>query len=96
MISASWRANWERVVPFLDFPDGIRKVIYTTNAIESLNSSLRKLLQYRGHFPPDDAVTKVLYLALRRNEEKWTRSIRNWSTVLGQFAVFFKDRIPTL
>lgn len=72
MISASWRANWERVVPFLDFPAEIRKVIYTTNAIESLNSSLRKLLQYRGHFPSDDAVTKVLYLALRRYEEKWT------------------------
>jgi len=96
MITASWRTNWERVVPFLDFPEEVRKVIYTTNAIESLNSSLRKLLRYRGHFPNDDALIKVLYLALRRYEIKWRRSIRNWSAVLGQFAIFFKGRIPAL
>ena len=77
MITASWESNWERVVPFLDFPEEIRKVIYTTNAIESLNSSLRKLLRYRDHFPNDESLTKVLYLALRRFEVKWTRSIRN-------------------
>jgi putative transposase len=96
MITASWRANWERVVPFLDFPEEVRRVIYTTNAIESLNSSLRKLLRYRGHFPNDDALLKVLYLALQRYEVKWNRSIRNWSAVLGQFAIFFKGRIPDL
>lgn len=96
MISVSWRANWERVVPFLDFPPEIRRVIYTTNQIEALNSSLRKLLQYRGHFPNDEAVTKILYLALRRLEKKWERSLWNWSVVLGQFAVFFQGRIPAL
>jgi transposase-like protein len=96
MISSSWRANWERVVPFLDFPPEVRRVIYTTNQIEALNSSLRKLLQYRGHFPNDEAVTKILYLALRRLEKKWERSLWNWSAVLGQFAVFFQGRIPAL
>jgi hypothetical protein len=70
-ISSSWRANWERVVPFLDFPPEVRKVIYTTNAIESLNAFLRKLLYYRGHFPSDEAVTKLLYLALTNIEKKW-------------------------
>jgi putative transposase len=96
MISGSWRTNWERVVPFLDFPPEIRRVIYTTNQIEALNSSLRKLLQYRGHFPHDEAVTKILYLALRRMEKKWERTLWNWSAVLGQFAVFFQGRIPAL
>ena len=63
-------------------------------AIESLNSTLRKLLQYRGHFPTDEAVHKLLYLALSKMERKWERSIRDCSAVLGQFSVFFKDRIP--
>jgi putative transposase len=94
MIAASWRANWERVVPFLDFPPDVRRVIYTTNAIESLNSSLRKLLHYRGHFPTDDAVFKLLYLALTNIEKKWERTLRDWNNVLGQFSIFFKDRIP--
>jgi putative transposase len=94
MIGSSWRANWERVVPFLDFPAEVRKVIYTTNAIESLNASLRKLLHYRGHFPSDEAVLKLLYLALANAEKRWERAIRDWSKVLGQFAIFFKDRIP--
>jgi putative transposase len=94
MIAESWRSNWERVVPFLDFPPEVRRVIYTTNAIESLNSSLRKLLHYRGHFPTDDAVFKLLYLALTNLEKKWERSIRDWNNVLGQFSIFFKDRIP--
>jgi putative transposase len=95
-IAASWRSNWERVVPFLDFPPEVRKVIYTTNAIESLNSSLRKLLHYRGHFPSDEAVSKLLYLALVNMEKRWERSTRDWSGVLGQFAVFFKERLPAV
>lgn len=95
MIASSWRANWERVVPFLDFPPDVRRVIYTTNAIESLNSSLRKLLHYRGHFPNDEAVFKLLYLSLTNIEKKWERSLRDWNNVLGQSSVFFKDRIPT-
>lgn len=96
MIASSWESNWERVVPFLDFPEEVRKVIYTTNAIEAVNSSMRKLLQYRGHFPSDEAVTKILYLALGRFEKKWTRCIRNWNAVLGQFTIFFPGRIPTI
>ncbi|MBK9386660.1 MAG: IS256 family transposase [Planctomycetes bacterium] len=96
MITSSWRTNWERVVPFLDFPEEIRRVIYTTNQIEALNSSLRKLLQYRGSFPNDESVTKILFLALRRLEKKWERTLWNWSAVLGQFAIYFQGRIPAL
>lgn len=95
MIGSSWRANWERVVPFLDFPPDIRRIIYTTNAIESLNSSLRKLVYHRGHFPSDEAVTKLLYLALRNLEKRWDRSARDWSKALGQFAIFFEGRLPS-
>ncbi|MEM7206099.1 MAG: transposase [Planctomycetota bacterium] len=84
--SSSWRNNWKRVVPFLDFPPEIRRVIYTTNQIEALDSSIRKLLHYCGRFPNDEAVTKILFLALRRVEKKWTRTMWNWSAVLGQFA----------
>jgi len=81
-------------VPFLDFPPDVRRVIFTTNAIESLNATLRKLIQYRGHFPTDEAVQKLLYQALSKMEKKGERSIRDWSNVLGQFSEFFKDRIP--
>lgn len=95
MIGASWRSNWERVVPFLDFPPDIRRIIYTTNAIESLNSSLRKLVYHRGHFPSDEAVTKLLYLALRNLEKRWDRRGRDWSKAAGQFAIFFEGRFPT-
>jgi len=95
MIGASWRTNWERVVPFLDFPPEIRRIIYTTNAIESLNSSLRKLVYHRGHFPNDEAVSKLLYLALRNLEKRWDRSARDWSRALGQFSIFFEGRLPS-
>jgi putative transposase len=95
MIGASWRAAWERVVPFLDFPPEIRRIIYTTNAIESINSTLRKLVYYRGHFPSDDAVFKLLYLALRNLEKRWDRSVREWTKALGQFAVYFQGRLPS-
>lgn len=96
MIASSWRTNWERVVPFLSFPPEVRRVIYTTNAIEALNAGLRKLLFYRGHFPNDESVIKIMFLGLRRFEKKWQRTIRSWNEVLGQFAVFFQDRIPAL
>jgi putative transposase len=76
-------------------PDLISRVIYTTNAIESINSTLRKLVYYRGHFPSDDAVFKLLYLALRNLEKRWDRSVWNWTKALGQFAVFFPDRLPS-
>lgn len=94
MISKSWRANWQRVIPFLAFPREIRKAIYTTNAIESLNFQLRKIIKNRGHFPSDDAAFKLLYLALSRAQEKWTMPIRNWKNALNQFAVHFEGRLP--
>jgi putative transposase len=95
MIGTSWRAAWERVVPFLDFPPEIRRIIYTTNAIESINSTLRKLVYYRGHFPSDEAVFKLLYLALRNLEKRWNRAAREWTKALGQFSIFFQGRIPS-
>jgi putative transposase len=94
MIAKSWRANWQRVIPFLAFPREIRKAIYTTNAIESLNFQLRKIIKTRGHFPSDDAAFKLLYLALSRAQEKWTMPIRNWKNALNQFAVHFEGRLP--
>jgi putative transposase len=96
LIARGWEANWERVVPFLDFPPEIRKIIYTTNSIESLNASLRKMLQYRGHFPNDEAVMKLMYLALTNMEKRWTRSLHNWNHALGQFAVFFEGRLSLI
>jgi putative transposase len=95
MIAASWRSNWERVVPFLDFPPDIRRIIYTTNAIESINSTLRKLVHYRGHFPSDEAIMKLLFLGLRNLEKRWDRAARDWAAALGQFAIFFHGRLPS-
>jgi transposase-like protein len=93
MIGKSWRANWQRVIPFLVFPREIRKVIYTTNAIESLNYSLRKIIKTRGHFPSEEAATKLLYLALIRAEQRWTMPIWRWKDALNQFAVHFDGRL---
>lgn len=92
-ISRSWRRNWEQVIPFFDFPPDIRRVIYTTNAIESLNSSVRKVIKNRGHFPNDEAATKLIYLALRNIEKKWKMPARTWKEALNQFAVLFEDRL---
>lgn len=92
-ISQSWRRNWERLTPFFDFPPDIRKVIYTTNAIESVNFSLRKLTKHRGAFPNDDALIKLLYLALRNISKKWTLPIRDWKAALNQFTIRFQGRL---
>ena len=92
-ISRSWRRNWEYVIPFFDFPPDIRRVIYTTNAIESLHSSVRKVIKNRGHFPNDEAATKLIYLALRNIEKKWIMAARTWKEALNQFAVLFEDRL---
>ena len=94
MITQSWRTNWERVVPFLDFPMAIRKILYTTNAIESLNASCRKLVRNKGHFPNDEAAIKLLYLALSAAEQKWTRPPKEWNQALNQFAIHFEGRLP--
>ena len=92
-IGKSWRANWQRVIPSMAFPREIRKVIYTTNAIESLNYSLRMIIKTRGHFPSEEAATKLLYLALVRAEQRWTMPIREWKNALNQFAVHFDGRL---
>jgi putative transposase len=93
MISKSWRNNWENLNEFYAYPTDIRKAIYTTNAIESLNSSLRKVTQKRAAFPTDDAIYKVLYLALNNVSRKWTMPIRNWGAALNQFAIYFGERV---
>lgn len=92
-ISPSWRAHWERLTVFFDYPPEIRKVIYTTNAIESLNYSLRKVLKNRGAFPNDESITKLLYLAMKKISKKWTMPIRDWKAALNQFVILFDDRI---
>ena len=94
-IGQSWRRNWEQVIPFFAYPVAVRKIIYTTNAIESLNMSLRKIIKNRGHFPSDDAATKLLYLALRNAAKKWTMPSRTWKQALNQFAILFQDRFPS-
>ena len=92
-IGQSWRRNWSRLTPFFDYPPEIRKVIYTTNAIESVNMSLRKLTKNRGSFPSDEALTKPVYLALRNISQRWTMPIRDWKAALTRFTIQFGDRI---
>lgn len=93
-IAPMWRANWERIRPFLAFPKEVRKLVYTTNAIESLNYQLRKIIKTKGHFPSDEAAFKLLYLALRNVESKWKKAPIFWAGALSYFAVFFADRFP--
>jgi putative transposase len=95
-IPKSWRTNWERIIPIFSYPPEIRKAIYTTNAIESLNMSLRKVTKNRGHFPSDEAMFKLLYLALRNIAKKWTMPIRDWKSAINQFTIRFEDRMPAL
>ena len=94
MIAKSWRSNWTRVIPFFAHPPEIRKVIYTTNAIESLNMSLRKVTKARGSFPSDEAVSKLLYLALRNIAKKWTMPVHAWKDALNRFAIIYENRLP--
>ncbi|TBN31341.1 transposase, partial [Pseudomonas sp. BGI-2] len=82
-----------RVIPFFDYPAEIRKVIYTTNAIESINMSLRKVIKTRASFPTDEAVTKLFYLALNNISKKWTMPIRDWKAALNRFSIQFEDRL---
>ncbi len=93
LISRSWRNNWELIIPFLSYPDYIRKAIYTTNAIESVNRSLRKVLKTKGSFPNDDSVIKIMYLAMRNISKRWTMPIRNWGLALNQFGIIFGERL---
>jgi len=93
-ISRSWRRNWEQIIPFFAYPPEIRKVIYTTNMIESLNMSLRKVTKNRGSFPSDDAMFKLIYLALNNITKKWKKPIINWKAAMARFAILFEDRLP--
>ncbi len=92
-IGALWRRNWQGIVPFFQFSPEIRKIVYTTNAIESLNMSLRKAIKIRGPFPSEDAALKVMYLALRNLAGKW-HSVQNWREALNCFAMLWEDRFP--
>jgi putative transposase len=93
-ISRSWTENWERLATFFAFPADIRRVIYTTNAVEAVNRSLRKVLKTRGALPSDEALLKLLYLALRNISRKWTMPVPHWKAALNQFAILFEDRLP--
>ncbi len=93
-IAQSWRRNWARITPFFDFPPEIRRVIYTTNAIESVNMSLRKITKNRGSFPNDEALLKLFYLAINNISKKWTMPIRDWKAALNRFTIQFEDRMP--
>jgi len=94
VVARSWQSNWARIVPMFAFTPEIRRAIYTTNAIESLNFSLRKIIKNRALFPNDDAVLKILFLALRNIAKKWTMPIPNWSAAMNQFAILFEERVP--
>lgn len=91
-IIASWRRKWEQVIPFFAFSPEVRKIIYTTNAIESLHSQVRKTIRNKGHFPSDEAATKLIYLALRQIEAKWKRPPREWQAAKSQLAIQFGER----
>lgn len=93
-VSQLWRTHWDRLTLFLDFPKDIRKVIYTTNAIESINRSLRKVLKTKGAFPHDESIMKIMYLALQNISKKWTMPIKNWPAALNQFAIRYEERFP--
>jgi putative transposase len=86
--------NWDRIIPFFAYPPEIRKVIYTTNALESLNMSLRKVTKNRGSFPNDESKPKLLYLAPNNIAKKWTMPIRDWKAALNRFSILFGDRMP--
>ncbi len=94
MIGRSWREHWEHITPFFAYPPEIRKVIYTTNAIESMNASLRKVTKNRGAFPNDQAAIKLLYLAIRNISKRWTRPLNDWNGAINRFAIMFEDRVP--
>jgi len=94
MISRRWRAHWSNLIPFFDYPPEIRRVMYTTNAIEAVNAQLRKVTKKRGSFPNPEAVRKVLYLAIMKASERWTRPLKDWPAALNHLAIVFPGRVP--
>jgi transposase-like protein len=93
-ISQSWRRHWPNLITLFDYPPEIRKVIYTTNAIESLNSVIRKAIKIRRLYPSDDAALKVVYLTVQAASKKWTMPVRDWKKALNRFTIDFGDRLP--
>ena len=91
-VVSAWRRAWDRVIPFFAFPPAIRRVIYTTNAIESVNARLRKIIKTRGHFPTDDAANKLIWLALRNITADWGQAAHNWKEAMNQFAILYAER----
>jgi transposase-like protein len=91
-VVASWRRAWSNVIPFFAFPPAVRRVIYTTNSIESVNARLRKIIKTRGHFPSDEAASKLIWLALRNITLDWSRAAPQWKTAMNQFAILYQDR----
>ena len=91
-VAAAWRRAWDQVIPFFTFPPEIRRVIYTTNAIESVNARVRKIIKTRGHFPTDDAANKLIWLALRNITAGWSNAAHNWKEAMNQFAILYDDR----
>ncbi len=89
-----WRENWANLTPFFDYPPEIRKGMYTTNAIESINAQLRKVTKKRGAFPTPDSLRKVLYLAIMKASERWTRPVQDWPAALNHLAPVFPGRVP--
>jgi putative transposase len=93
-VSQVWHRHWDNIVPFFAYPKDIRKVIYTTNAIESLNHSLRKVLKTKGAFPNDESIIKLMYLAMQNIAKKWTMPLQNWGSVINQLSIRFQGRVP--
>jgi transposase-like protein len=92
MIAASWAKHWEEVIPFFNYPMGVRKMIYTTNAIESLHMQVRKVIKNRGHFPSDEAAAKLIYLAIRNITKQWTKAAPTWAETARQLAIQYGER----
>ncbi|MCE0761157.1 transposase, partial [Marinobacter sp. G11] len=92
-ISRSWQSHWDNLITIFEYPPAIRKVIYTTNAIESLNSVIRKATKRRKLFPSDDSALKVAFLAIQQASKKWTMPIRDWKPALNRFIIEFGDRL---
>jgi transposase-like protein len=95
MIARSWRKNWAEVIPFFKFSPEVRKAVYTTNAIESVNYTIQKIIKHRQSFPNDEAATKLIFMGLKNISKKWTMPVRDWGAALNQFAIIYgEDRVP--
>jgi transposase-like protein len=95
MIAKSWRNRWAEVIPFFKFSPEIRKAVYTTNAIESVNYTIQKIIKHRQSFPNDEAAMKLMFMGLKNISRKWTMPIRDWGATLNQFAIIYgEDRVP--